>query len=191
MGLNAIESVSYRVPLGEGYIIGDTLRKFATRSVHSWQVIGYRVGTSSPNFGFSNGTSVSYLELIRGQLLCNGTAEADHPREVQLIWDGSCYSNSEFRLINVPHAIGESIVVLVDYASGYRSAEQNFDVVRNTVSDPDSYFAVPSAHSAVGTFKYNVTSEDLKTEWLEIQADKGVLASAIQSAVASLSRLAE
>lgn len=191
MGLNTIESVQYRVPLGEGYIIGDTLRKFATRSVRTWQVIGYRVGTSSPNFGFSNGTTISYLELLRGKLLSHLGASDGKPREVQLSWNDGVFENEEFQLTGVPHAVGDSITVLVDCASGYRSAEQNHDVIRNVVPDPDAYFAVPSAHSTVGTFKYNVTPDDPKSEWLEIQANRDVLQGAIRAAVASLERLAE
>lgn len=191
MGLNMIESVQYRVPLGEGYIIGDMLRKFATRSVRTWQVIGYRVGTSSPNFGFSNGTTISYLELIRGKLLSGPGVSGGAPKQIQLSWDGDVFKNEEFELQGIPHAVGETITVLIDYASGYRSAEQNYDVIRNIVADPDAYFAVPSAHSMVGTFKYNVTPDDPKTEWLEIHADRDVLQGAIRAAVASLERLAE
>lgn len=190
MGQQLTDHVEVRVPCGEGHLIGDILRKYATRSVGSWQVAGYEVDTDATNFGFSNGAVVSYLELLKGTLVCTGNQQQGSPVLCHFTWNGECFEAKGFELHNLSHAVGDSITACLVYAKGYRTAEENYETIKEVAQDNvDGFFAVPSAHSVVNTFRYKVEPLDDTCEWLHIDADYGVAHAAWDTAVRSLQRL--
>lgn len=190
VGQHAVDTVSVRVPCGEGHLIGDILRKYATRSVGTWQIAGYKVDSQSENFGFSNGVMVSYLELLKGALLCTSVQSPGDPVLCRFVWNGECFAYKDFELHNLPKNVGDSLTVCLVYARGYRSAEQNYETIKSVAGDTaEGFFAVPSAHSVVNTFRYSVKPQDDSYEWLQIEADQGVASNALQSAVKSLQGL--
>ena len=195
MGQSVIESRALKVPLDEGHIIGDTLRKYAMHSVGSWQIVVYKIDSTSPNFGFSNGVKVSSLELMKGYLVSSGNNMGNAvkaPRLCQFDWDGEKFKCGEFFIEGLNTSVGERLIACVNYAKGRKSADENREVIRQvTGGDADGFFCIPSSHSMVSTFKYRVSPVDDVTERLEIEADSGVLSKAIKAAVESLSRLTE
>lgn len=187
MGQHSIEKFEVRVPNGEGSLIGDILRKYATRSVASWQVAGYKVDSQSVNFGFSNGATVSYLEFLKGRLVSSRDGTVGTSEIVTLRWNGNCFSGSGFELHNITHGVGDAVTVCVVYARGSRTAAKNFETIKvATSSKADGFFAVPSSHSAVKTFRYRVEPCDAQTEWLLVEADDGVAEAALQNVVSTL-----
>lgn len=190
MGQRKVEKISVHVPYGEGYLIGDILRKYAIRGVGSWQAIAYRIDSQSPNFGMSNGVMVSYLDLIKGKLHCVGGHSSNtstEPHLCQFNWNGKCYASGEFELHGISKAMGESLTVCLNFSQGNHSADQNREVLKKaTQGKTDGYHVVPSSHSPVGIFRFKVTPIDEKEEWLEIEADEGAAHNALQSVVKSL-----
>lgn len=190
MGQRPVETQSLRVPCGEGFIIGDLLRKYATRSVGSWQVAGYKIDTQSPNFGFSDGAMVSYLELLKGTVLCCTEQDPSEPKICRFVWNGECFVFGSFEIHGLNRGVGDNIVACLVYARGARTAEQNFNSIRDATEDgAEGFFAVPSSHSVVNVFRYDVKPIDNNFEWLNIVADKGVAERAFQSAVKTLGGL--
>lgn len=176
MGQLEVDKFQIKVPTGEGHLIGDMLRKYATRSVGSWQIIGYHVLSSATNFGFSNGATVSYLELLKGTVHTSvPDAENLSVRRCILAWNGECFSGDGFDIYGLTHGIGDTIEACFLFAKGYRTAEENYEVLRDLFGEGSlGLFAVPSAHSVVHTFKYTVEPYDTMHEWLNIEADRGV-----------------
>lgn len=175
MGQLNTEKFEVRVPSGEGHLIGDLLRKYATRSVSSWQVIGYKVDSHATNFGFSNGATVSYLELLKGVLVCVSEPNVTEPKLHSLTWNGECFAGDGFELYGLNRGVGDTVVACILYARGYRTAEQNYETYKAmSGDDARGFFAIPSSHSVVRVFKYSVRPCDALTEWLEIEADAGV-----------------
>ena len=125
MGQPDIEKFEVKVPSGEGHLIGDLLRKYATRSVSSWQVAGYKVDSQAANFGFSNGATVSYLELLKGSLVCVHEPSTREPRLHTLSWNAQCFAGEGFELRALPPGVGDSVTALIIFARGNHTAGQN------------------------------------------------------------------
>lgn len=189
MGQHEIDTVSVKVPCGEGHLIGDILRKYATRSVGTWQVAGYKVDSQTEGFGYQ-GALVSYLELLKGTLVCTSVQSPGDPVTCHFTWNGECFTYKGFELRGLLRNVGDSLTVCLVYARGYRTAEQNYETIKQVAGDSaEGFFAVPSAHSVVNIFRYSVKPQDDAYEWLQIEADRGVASNALQSAVKSLSGL--
>ena len=181
------EKYEVRVPVGEGHLIGDLLRKYATRSVSSWQVIGYKVDSHATNFGFSNGATVSYLELLKGVLVCVSEPSVTGPKLYSLAWNGECFAGDGFELYGLNRGVGETVTACILYDKGYRTAEQNFETYKSVSGDDvNGFFAVPSSHSVVKIFRYSVRPCDSASEWLQIEADPGVASAAHNLALNTL-----
>lgn len=190
MGREQLEKISMRVPTGEGYIVGDILRKYALRSVGTWQVVGYKLDTQAVNFGMSNGSMVSYLNLLRGTLVCSHEHPPGDPVICNFVWNGQCFAYGDYELQGLDPSVGKKLTVCLAYGQGHSSADKNREVVRSvTEGSADGYFIVPSSHSPVTTFRYCVIPSDDKSEWLEIEADDGAVRRAIDAAVKTLSGL--
>lgn len=182
MGQPDIEKFEVKVPSGEGHLIGDLLRKYATRSVSSWQVAGYKVDSQSANFGFSNGATVSYLELLKGSLVCVSEPSTREPRLHTLKWNGECFAGDGFELRGLTHGVGDTVSALIIWARGQRTAEQNYEAIKEAVGgNADGFFAVPSSHSVVHVFRYSVEPYDTDNEWLHVEADRDVARAAYRS----------
>lgn len=186
MGQSDVEKFEVRVPNGEAHLIGDILRKYAMRSVATWQVAGYKVDSQSVNFGFSNGATVSYLELLKGTLVCDHEALPTTADLCTLRWNGECFAGGGFELYNITPGVGDTITVCVVYARGYRTAAQNLETIKSVTGNATGFFAVPSSHSVVKTFRYHVEPCDAQAEWLRIEADRGVAEAALKNVVSTL-----
>lgn len=190
MGREQLETISMRVPTGEGYIVGDILRKYALCSAGSWQIVGYKLDSQAVNFGMSNGAMVSYLNLLRGTLLCSSERSPGDAVICDFTWNGSCFTCGDYELHGLDPSVGKRLTACLAYGRGHSSADKNREIVRSvTGGNADGYFIVPSSHSPVTTFKYSVTPQDDKSEWLEIEADGGAVHRAIDAAVKTLSGL--
>ena len=190
MGQPSTEQLTFCVESGEGSIIGDTLRKYATRSIATWQIAGFFIDTQSTNFGFSSGPMVSYLELLKGRLVCNTVPSKNEPFICNFTWNGSCFSSGDFEIHGLNRGVGDTLVVCLVYARGNRTAEQNLrSIASATGGSTDGYFAVPSSHSVVSTFRYKVEPLDDNRETLSIEADHGVVGSATKELIRALSSL--
>ena len=187
MGQPGIEKFEVKVPNGEGHLIGDLLRKYATRGVSSWQIVGYKAPFSAVNFGFSSSATVSYLELLKGTLVCVNEPRTRDPGLYTLQWNGECFAGDGFELHGITHGVGDSVSAFIVYGKGYKTAEQNYEVIKGiTGNSMDGVFAVPSSHSVVQVFRYSVEPYDTQSEWLRVEADKDVARAAYYSAFNTL-----
>lgn len=190
MGREQLENISLRVPVGEGYMVGDILRKYALRSVGTWQIVGYKLDSQATNFGMSNGSMVSYLNLLKGQLVCSDDIAPGPPVVKDFTWNGNRFVSGGFEIHGLSKAVGTKLTVCIAYGRGHRSADQNREVIKSAVGgNADGYFIVPSSHTSVTTFKYKVNPLDDRSEWLVIEADDGVIHQAINAVVRTLSSL--
>lgn len=180
-----IEITDVKVPIGLGHIVGDFIRKFAIRGVPSCQIIGYQIQSS--NFGLGNGQLVSCKELISGKLE-NGDDEVDgDPRICKFTWNGKEFVSGEMRIKGLTKAVGEQLNACIFRASGSRSASQNHEIYdRYFGTDGPKFYAVPSNHSSVKEFRFNVKPFDDKSEWLCIESDEGVARMAYDRALSIL-----
>ena len=180
----------YRVKtrIGEGNIIGDLLRKYATRSTYTWQIIGYATGKGQPNFGME-GSKCSYLGLLEGKLEDRGISERA-PNTVLCMdfkWSSNAFVSDSARITGLHSGFGASLQVYIAYASGHRSAKQNLEEIKRFApNNAAGVFAVASSHSTVGTFKYHVQSQDDTSELLLIEADNGAAERAIKAAFSAI-----
>lgn len=185
-----LESISVRVNAGEGHLIGNTLRSFATRSVGSFQPIGYKIDTKATNFGFSNGSQLSYLEFLKGKLVYKGNSAPASTFICDFTWNGECYVSGDFELHGLSHGLGNVVTACISYGSGRRNAAQNHEeIVRANNGSADGFFAVPCTFQSVGTFRYSIKPCDDQLEWLCIEATPGVASKACQSILDSFQSL--
>lgn len=190
-----LEHSSYVVPLGMGHLLGNTLRQFAMRGTHSWQVAAYKVGTREGSYGFSGGLCFSCLDLLEGSLVCSDVGVAGGEKSCKFeLSDGRFVANGTegpMYIENLGNLGINSMQVCLVCASGSRTAEQNYEVAKRVFGPDDSdYYAVPSRHTAAVAFSYKVVPRDFKTEELSIDATPGVVQTALESARRALGDLA-
>ena len=176
---------------GEGHIIGDLLRKYATRSTATWQIIGYHIATEQSNFGMQK-SNHSYLGLVDGKLETEvgPPVDGNSLRRITVTWHGDAYKGSGFKVTGLHKGFGSELTVYVLYANGNRSAQQNLNELRNIAGiSAKGVFAVASNHSTVGTFKYYVKPCNGQEESVVFEADEGAVKSAYNSVMALLSGL--
>lgn len=190
MGRDNTDEIKVVVPIDMGYIIGDFLRKFALRGVPTWQIAGYKVDSTTPNFSFSNGSMSSYLSLLNGRLVLESEQAPGDPVIKKFSWDGSVYRNGTMTIEGLNHGMGDSLVVALNYTNCVKDAKQNHEICKIAADgDATGFFAVPSRHTATKSFRFDVTPIDDKTEHLTIKADYGIITAAYDTAVKSLQGL--
>lgn len=187
-----LEKISVQVPQGSGHVIGNTLRSFATRSVGSYQSIGYKTDTKATGFGMSNGSQLSYLEFLRGELVYTGKGVDLTPETflAEFSWNGAYYVFGDFELHGLSHGLGDTITACIAYGFGHKSAAQNHEEIKRANNgSADGFLAVPCSHQSVGAFRYSIKPCDDKREWLCIEATPGVASRACKSILDSFSAL--
>lgn len=190
MGRDNSDEIKVVVPVDMGYIIGDFLRKFALRGLPTWQIAGYKVDSTTPNFSFSSGSMSSYLSLLKGRLVLESEQEPGDPVVKKFSWDGSSYRNGSMTIEGLDHGMGDSLVVALNYTNNIKDAKQNYEICKIAAGgDATGFFAVPSRHVATKSFRFDVTPIDDKTEYLTIRADYRILNAAYDTAVKSLQGL--
>lgn len=187
--------INFTVPLGEGHLIGDLLRKYLTRCTLSWQMIGFTASSSSVNFSFDDVSESSFMKLLTGRivsrstggLLLSPTAERGTVKSVNLYWDGQTYSDGDIVLDGVDHEFGDVLKIYILYAQGYNTAEANYELVKKANGgDTYSVVAIPSAHSIVRKVKYTVEPMDDVTETLSMEVDNSLLVPALKQLLETL-----
>lgn len=190
MAQHSVENITFRVRIGEGHLIGDILKKYATRRASSWKIAGFKIDSNSVNFGFSDGKLVSYLEYVKAVLVCSSEQISKEPIIATFSWNGECFEYKDFKIYNLNPSVGKTIEVCLVYASGCRTADENFEEIRKLLGDEaERFLSVPSSHSEVHTFKYKVEPYDDQMEDLTITADIGVVDLAIKTVSESIQRL--
>lgn len=184
------DEIKIKVPINVGYLIGDFLRKFALRAVPTWQIAGFKIDSTTPNFSFSNGPMSSYLRLLDGRLVLEGEVSPGLPSIKKFTWDGKVYRSGNMMIEGLNAGFGDSLLVVLNYTSSAKSAEENKEVCRAAAGgEPDGFFAVPSRHVATKSFRFDVTPLDDSSEYLSIWADYDVVKAAYNRAIKSLSGL--
>ena len=176
---------------GEGHIIGDLLRKYATQSAATWQIIGYHIAAEQSNFGLQK-SNHSYLGLVDGKLgtTVEPPSDGNILRKIKVTWQGDCYKGEGFSVLGLHKGYGSELVIYVLYSNGNRSAQKNLNTLRERAGDSaKGVFAVASSHSNVATFKYHVQPSGGNGDSVVIEADEGVVAQAYRAVMSSLSGL--
>lgn len=190
MGQSNVDEVKLKVPRQEGHIIGDFLRKYAIRGSATWQIIGFVIGSTTPNFSLPSGAMSSYLELLKCELECSTTQAPGSPKICRFVWDGSAFTYGDMKIRGVSRGVGDSVTAILAHCNGTRSAKDNYELCKEAMGDNvDGVFAVPSRHTATTQFRFDVIPIDSKTEWLSIRAESEVVRAACDSAIKSLSGL--
>ena len=185
-----LEHVEFEVPINTGPLIGNTLRQFAMRGTNTWQVAAYKLGGKEGTFGLSGGHNFSYLRLLDGKLISTNVDAAITEKLCKFEFQDGLYRCGDMSITNLEKLSVPSFEACLVYASGSRTAEQNYAVVKRLVpQDLNSYFTVPSKHTLAIKFRYNVKPFDRQKETLVIEATPGVVMLARDSAVKSLSGL--
>lgn len=184
------ERVEIQVPVNMGPLVGNTLRQFAMRGSNTWQAAAYKLGSKEGTFGVGGGYSFSYLEFYKGKLVCPDGNANTAEKLCKFSLQGSDYVCGNMVIKNLGKLQAPSLDVCLVYASGSRTAEQNYAVVKRLCpQDVDDYVAVPSRHTPVIKFRFEVAPFDQKVETLVIEATPGAVRMARESAVKALSGL--
>lgn len=185
-----VDERSFEVRVGDGYLIGDFLKKFAIKGPPSWQIAGYQLDSQDTGFGIGNGAMGSSLELLRGKLVPTRYHEPGEPKFIRFTWDGKNFVSDGYELRGLNKSVGETLKVCLVYASGVRKCDRNFEVCKLAAGGIDTgIVAVPSTHTSTCQFRFDVNPINDKKEKLTIWADASVLNDAYQNAVMSLSGL--
>ena len=187
MPIKDIERTKFVVPVDMGYLIGNTLRQFAMRGTHTWQVAAYKVGARAGSYGFSSGLSFSCLDLLKGNLVCSDIGNAGESKVCKFELSGDKYVgqgvSGPMYIENLGKLGIQSMQVCLVCASGTRTAEQNQNVAERIFGTGDcDFYAVPSKHTATVIFRYEVVPRDFNTEELCINATPGVVSTALDAA---------
>ena len=187
---NDLERVELNVPINTGSLIGNTLRQFAMRGTSTWQVAAYKVGAKEGSFGLGGGFDFSYLELLPGKVVSENVDTATTEKLCKFELKDGKYYCGDICIVNLSKLNIPSFQACLVYASGARSAEQNYAVVKRLCpADVNDYVAVPSRHTTAIEFRYTVNPLSQSEEVLVIDATKGTVKVARDSAVKSLSGL--
>lgn len=187
MSAKDLERTKFVVSVDMGHLIGNTLRQFAMRGTHTWQVAAYRVGARAGSYGFSSGLSFSCLDLLKGTLVCSDIGTAGEGRSCKFELSGDHYvaagESGPMYIENLGKLGIQTMQVCLVCASGTRTAEQNQEIAKRIFgSDNSDFYAVPSKHTAAVIFRYEVVPRDFSTEELCITATPGVVSTALNAA---------
>lgn len=185
-----LERVAFQVPIDTGHLIGNTLRQYAMRGTNTWQPAAYRLAGKEGSFGLGGGFPFSSLELIRGHLVSSDVKFTVPEKLCKFERNGEEYICEDMRLLNLGKLGAPSIDVCLVYASGARTASQNYAVAKRLCpQDVQDFVSVPSKHTPTVTFRYEVTPYDQNSETLCVFATPGCVKLAREAAVKSLSGL--
>lgn len=191
MATNDLEHVSFEVPVGQGLLIGNTLRQFAMRGAPTWQIAAYKVGTRQGSYGISGNVGFSCNDLFKGVLVCEDDGEVGAAKIVRFTLDGNRYKSEEGGSTKYIENLGniglQSMQVCLVYASGTRTMEQNHEVAKRIFTvDDGGFIAVSSRHTKAITFKFEVKPVSAIKESLFIEATAGVISDARDAAIIAL-----
>lgn len=190
----AVESTEkLLVPLGQGALIGDLIRKYSIKCHSSWQPIGYFINSTAENYGFSNGSMSNYLQLLTGKIVSHGDSETPRNGSVQVLdftWDGKSFVNGQLELVGVSRGVGDTVKVAILYTYGHRTESQNRELLRKIAdNDGEGFYAVSSSHSNMHNVKYKIEPEDSVHEWLVINANMNSVRNVVDQLVSTLTSL--
>lgn len=188
----SVERFEMQVPINAGPLIGNTLRQFALRGSASWQVAAYKLSKKEGTFGLGGGYNFSYLELLKGKLICPPESSLPSGNSTIVRFDlvGENYVHNGMTIVNLGKLGAPSLDVCLVYASGSRTAKQNYSVVKNISSgDVSDFVAVPSKHTSVVRFRFEVKPLTMDREILVIEASEGCVGLARDFAVTALKEL--
>lgn len=182
--------ISFKVPAGEGYIVGDLLHKYAVRGCPSWQVAAYYTGNRPENMGIGEASKGSVLDFVGNVLTCDEpetSAKDGDTKRIEFHWDGGEYTSGPYHLKGLPKQ-QETLTALLVYSYGQRTSKQNFALVEEHANSDTltSWYAVPTRHVSTGTFRYRVEVHAEGDEWLVITADSDTVQQAYNAAVQTL-----
>lgn len=190
MSNTQLERVEFKVPINNGHLIGNTLRQFAMRGTNTWQPAAYRLTSKEGSFGLSGGYPFSSNELLRGRLISSDVKSSVPEKLCKFSKSGDDYVCEDMRLQNLGKLGAPSIDVCLVYASGARSAAENYSVAKRLCQqDVQDFVVVPSKHTPTVVFKYEVFPYDQNSESLVISATPGCISLARDAAVKSLAGL--
>ena len=189
-----MSKISVPVRKGTGHTIGNALRSYASRSLGSWQPIGYQLPATAEGFGFSSNSMESIFNLFKGHIVDDqDNLGGNYPSGLSLMqftWNGNTYIAPPFKLEGLSGGFGPTLNVYVDYGVGSRTEQQNMQSLTKVVGDRISgFFVVPSAHSQMRSFKYNISPRNAEEDWLEIDADPTLVDNARKAIISDLSAL--
>ena len=185
-----LEKFELQVPVTSGYLLGNTLRQFAMRGSRTWQVAAYKLAKKEGTFGLSDGYNFSHLELFKGKLVSNTSSGVETEKFCTFVFDGKDYVCGDMTIQNLGAIGAPKIETCLVYASGSRTASQNYDVVKRLCpQDMSDFVVVPSRHSPTVNFTFKIEPYDTKFETLFIEATPGVVSLARESAIRFLTDL--
>lgn len=187
---DSLEQLELRVPRDSGTLIGNTLRQFAMRGSPTWQPAAYKIGPKEGSFGLGGDHAFSYLEFYPGRMLYVDDNPAVFEKVCKFERRGEDYVHGEYVIKNLGKLQVPSMEVCLVFARGSRTSNQNRAVAERLIpQDTKSFVAVPSRHTPTVKFSFKVSPVDLNSELLQIEATKGSVAVARQSAVLALQGL--
>ncbi len=190
MSSENIQHVELRVPRNSGALIGNTLRQFAMRGNSTWQIIAYNIGKKEKTFGAGSDYNFSYLDLISGKLIYRNGPSSFNSKLFRFDKVGDEYVCEDMKIIGLSKLQIPSLHALLVYASGSRTAEDNYRTVKQLYpEDAVDYIVVPSRHTPAINFSYSVGTFSGDEEVLNISATSGIISDARKSAIETLQSL--
>lgn len=187
MADNRTEMIQFSVPKGTGYLVGNTLRQFAMRGSCTWQPAAYRLVNRDGTFGLKGDYNFSCLTFLKGVIEAPDGTPKVNEQLCKFVKNGDIYICGDMVLKNLGNISAPSLDVCCVYASGSRTEEENYEVVKSLCAgDVDNFITVPSKHTRTIKFKFDVTPVDQYNETLSIEATAGSIANAKESAIKSL-----
>lgn len=187
MSEDVTERIELRVPVNCGHLIGNTLRQFAMRGSNTWQIAAYNLPMREGSFGFGGGYSFSYLDLLKGKLICPHEDAKDDVMVKKFQRQGDKFVCDDMTIVGLEHIDVSGLECCLVYANGSRTAAQNSMAAKEQFAD--NCVAVPSKHTEAIVFKYSVEPYDKNTETIVLDATPGCVKSARQAAVTLLQAL--
>lgn len=190
MPSTSLERTEFHVPIHMGSLIGNTLRQFAMRGTQTWQVAAYKLGGKEGSFGLGGGCDFSYLELLSGRLISKNEDATVTEKVCKFDLVNGIYQHGDMQILDLGKLNVPSMEACLIYASGSRTVEQNYAVVKRLCpEDADSFVTVSSRHAVAITFRFEVIPYTQQEEILLVDATPGTAVMAKNVAVKSLSGL--
>lgn len=156
----------FRVPVNLGHVLGNALRQVAIRGVFTWRIASYKIAPKDKSFGISGDNHFSFLEFTKGILVSKDKPMGKGSMKLMFEKQGDVYVNGDFVIQGLGHLNAPSMEVCLVSDSGIRSAEENRKITMELASlDCNDFVCVPSRHSSIVHFSFDVTpfSEDEET----------------------------
>ena len=174
-----MEEITFTVPAGMGYLIGNTLRQFAMKGGYSLQIAAYKLGKNG--FGINAESPFSYLDLLQAKFICTDKGKHPYSQLCDFVLEGDTYVCGDMKITGIAGCGLPKLTVYLVYASSSRTAEENYDTLVSEGNNADDYICVPSRHVAVSRFRFKVEPKTRDTEALYIEASDGAVKGAIEN----------